>query len=284
MTNKINVHSGKDQWLEALLQAAPVGFVVVNGAGKIFRFNQEAQNLFGYTEEEVIGESIEKLIPKRFLKQHDYHRQQYMASPNTRRMGPELDLFARRRDGQEFPVEIGIGPVQVEDETYVVAVVIDITEKVEAEAAQWKAQAEKMSMLYEEFMTVASPLLSVWEGVMVMPLIGTLDSRRSQDAMEKALTGMAENQVRVLIVDITGVVTVDTMVADHLLQMAAAVRLMGGEVILTGLSPEVARTVVHLGVDLSDLKTRATLAQGLALAVKIIAAEKENIQWNTFQS
>jgi rsbT co-antagonist protein RsbR len=106
----------------------------------------------------------------------------------------------------------------------------------------------------------------------VLPLIGTVDTRRAQDALEKALTSMAEQQMRVLIVDITGVITVDTMVADHLLQMAAAVRLMGGETILTGISPEVARTIVHLGVDLSALKTRATLAQGLALAIKLIKA------------
>ena len=270
------------EWLAALLNAAPVGFIVVNEEGKIFRFNKEAENLFDYKAEELMGEFIEKLIPERFLGQHSHHRQQYMANHKTRRMGVGLELFARRKDSSEFPVEVGISPVKIEDETYVAAVVIDITDKVEAETAQRK-KAEKMEALYEEFMEVASPLLSVWEGVTVLPLIGTLDSRRTQDAMEKALTSMTQNQVRVMIVDITGVITVDTMVADHLLQMAAAVRLMGGEIILTGISPEVARTVVHLGVDLSALKTRATLAQGLKLAIKLLSAEGKT-KWNKSQS
>ncbi len=275
MSEQTEMNTNNDKWLEALLNAAPVGFIVVNKEGKIFRFNKEAETLFGYKAEEVVGELIEKLIPERFLSRHPQHRQQYMNDPKTRRMGVGLELFAKRKDSSEFPVEIGISPVKIENETYVVAVIIDITEKVEAEAAQWKKQAEKMEALYEEFIEVASPLLSVWEGVTVLPLIGTLDSRRTQDAMEKALTSMTQNQVRVLIVDITGVITVDTMVADHLIQMSTAVRLMGGEIILTGISPEVARTVVHLGVDLSALRTRATLAQGLKLAIKLISAEKE---------
>lgn len=273
-----------NQWLETFLDAAPAGFIVVNNKGKITRFNKEAENLFGYKATEVIGEPIEKLIPERFLDQHLRHRQQYMIDPTARKMGIGLELFAKHKNNSEFPVEIGISPATIEGETYVVAVVIDITEKVETEAAQWKEQAMKMEALYEEFMEVSSPLLSIWEGVVVLPLIGTLDSRRTQDAMEKALTNMTQNQVQVLIVDITGVITVDTMVANHLLQMAAAVRLMGGEVILTGISPEVARTVVHLGIDLSKLKTRATLSQGLVLAIKLISAERKKVTWNTSQS
>ncbi len=272
-----------NQWLEVFQDAAPVGFVVVNKEGKIVRFNKEAENLFGYKAEEVIGQLIEKLIPERFAEQHPAKRQEYMTDPKTRKMGVGLDLFAKRRDGSEFPVEVGISPAKIGNETYVVAVVVDITEKVELEVAQ-RRQTEKIQALYEEFMEVSSPLLSVWEGVTVLPLIGTLDSRRTQEAMEKTLTNIAQNQVRVLIIDITGVITVDTQVADHLIQMATAVRLMGGEVILTGISPEVARTVVHLGVDLSILQTRSTLAQGLILAIKLVSAEKENTQWKAFLS
>jgi len=136
---------------------------------------------------------------------------------------------------------------------------------------QQKVQLERAH--YEDLMELSSPLLSVWKGIKVLPLIGTLDSLRTQDAMEKALTCMAEEQVRVLIVDITGVLTVDTMVSDHLLRMATAVRLMGGDCILTGISPEVARTVTQLGVDLSTLHTRNTLHEGLALGIKLLDAE-----------
>ena len=94
--------------------------------------------------------------------------------------------------------------------------------------------------------------------------------------MEKALTRMADQSVKMLIVDITGVPVVDTMVANHLLRMATAVRLMGGEAILTGISPVIARTIVQLGVDLSGLNTRSSLAQGLQFAIGQMSGESRN--------
>ncbi len=140
--------------------------------------------------------------------------------------------------------------------------VVDVTEKVKTEA--------RVRQLQEDLLELSTPVLSLWGNILAMPLIGTLDSRRTQDAMEKALTRMAQERSRVLIVDITGVPVVDTMVANHLIRMSDAVRLMGGESILTGISPETARTIVHLGIDLSNLNTCGTLAQGLELAMEIV--------------
>lgn len=140
--------------------------------------------------------------------------------------------------------------------------VIDVTDKVEAEA--------KARQLQKDILELSTPVLSLWENILAMPLIGTLDSRRSLDVMEKALTRMAQEKSRVLIVDITGVPVVDTMVANHLIRLSDAVRLMGGESILTGISPATARTIVSLGIDLSHLNTCGTLAQGLELAMEIV--------------
>jgi rsbT co-antagonist protein RsbR len=140
--------------------------------------------------------------------------------------------------------------------------VVDVTEKVEAEA--------KTRQLQQDILELSTPVLSLWGNILAIPLIGTLDSRRTQDVMEKSLTRMAQEKSRVLIVDITGVPVVDTMVANHLIRLSEAVRLMGGESILTGISPTTARTIVHLGIDLSKLNTRATLAQGLELAMEIV--------------
>ncbi len=140
--------------------------------------------------------------------------------------------------------------------------VVDVTEKVKTEA--------RARQLQKDLLELSTPVLALWGDILVIPLIGTLDSRRMQDAMEKALTRMAQERSRVLIVDITGVPGVDTMVANHLIRMSDAVRLMGGESILTGISPATARTIVNLGIDLSNLDTRGTLAQGLELAMELV--------------
>lgn len=140
--------------------------------------------------------------------------------------------------------------------------IVDISERLEAEA--------KSLQLQKDIMELSTPVLTLWKDILGVPLIGTLDSRRTQDVMEKALTRMSENRARVLIVDITGVPVIDTMVANHLIRMATAVTLMGGDCIMTGISPATARTIVHLGIDLSAIKTRASLDQGLELAIDIV--------------
>lgn len=139
---------------------------------------------------------------------------------------------------------------------------VDITEMIES-----KKKAEKLAA---DIMELSTPILSLWEGILVVPIIGTLDSRRTQQMMEKALTRISEEKSRVLIVDITGVPVIDTMVANHLIQMATAVRLMGSTCILTGISPATAKTIVHLGIDLHNITTRGSLAQGLNQALELI--------------
>lgn len=117
---------------------------------------------------------------------------------------------------------------------------------------------------------LSTPVIGVWENVLILPMIGTLDSLRMQEAMEKALVKLSEDRAQVLIVDITGVPVMDTMVANHLIRLASAVRLMGGNCILTGISPDTARTIVQLGIDLEQTATRSTLAQGLKAAIALV--------------
>ena len=260
-----------DQILTVILNAAPVGFILVDNKGLVKHFNKESEHLFGYSRDDVIDKPVESLLPEQIREHHPELLASYFKDPSPRMMGAGRELFGQRKDGSQFPIEIGLGSVEIGKYQYGVAVVVDITEKLSQED-QKKSQLERAH--YEDLMELSSPLLSVWPGIKVLPLIGTLDSRRTQDAMEKALTCMAEEEIRILIVDITGVLAVDTMVSDHLLRMASGVRLMGGECILTGISPEVARTVTQLGVDLSTLHTRSTLHEGLALGIKFIEAEK----------
>lgn len=280
-TATITKNIAQEIWLESILNAAPLGIIVIDSGGKIFMVNREVEKLFGYKPEELEGQYVEVLIPERYREGHPALRNSYTRSDSeARSMGAERELMALHKDGSEFSIEIGLGPVMIEGKKNIVATIIDTTEKRE-HAAREKRQAEKIQALYNDFLEVSTPLLTLWEGITVLPLIGTLDSRRAQDAMEKSLSRMAEDKVRVLIIDITGVIAVDTMVADQLIRMAAAVRLMGGECILTGISPEIARTVSRLGVDFSELNTRATLADGFALAIRTLRSGKAK-QWKIY--
>lgn len=117
---------------------------------------------------------------------------------------------------------------------------------------------------------LSTPVIRVYERVLLLPLIGTIDSQRAEQVMETVLTRVIEEQAKVIILDIAGVSVVDTKVADHLIKTTAAVRLLGAETILTGISAQVARTIVHLGVEISMMHTRSRLADGIELALSII--------------
>ncbi|MCQ4193895.1 STAS domain-containing protein [Streptomyces sp. BPPL-273] len=114
-----------------------------------------------------------------------------------------------------------------------------------------------------QLLEVATPVIKLWDGVVAVPLIGTLDSARSQVVMETLLESVVEQQARFAILDITGVPTVDSLVAQHLMKTVAAARLMGAECIVSGIRPAIAQTMVHLGLDLGNVVTRASLADAL---------------------
>jgi rsbT co-antagonist protein RsbR len=120
----------------------------------------------------------------------------------------------------------------------------------------------------EEMLELSTPVVKLWDGVLALPMIGTLDSARTQIVMEALLQRIVETGASVAIIDITGVPTVDTLVAQHLLKTITAARLMGADCIISGIRPQIASTIVHLGVDLSDVITKASLADAFALALE----------------
>jgi rsbT co-antagonist protein RsbR len=116
----------------------------------------------------------------------------------------------------------------------------------------------------------------LWEGILALPLIGTLDSARTQVVMESLLQAIVRTGAGIAIIDITGVPTVDTLVAQHLLKTVAAARLMGADCMISGIRPQIAQTIVHLGVDLSAVTTKATLADAFTLALRRLNATVTN--------
>lgn len=120
----------------------------------------------------------------------------------------------------------------------------------------------------EELLELSTPVVKLWDGVIALPMIGTLDSARTQVVMETLLQRIVDTDAQTAIIDITGVPVVDTLVAQHLMKTVAAIRLMGADCIVSGIRPQIAQTIVHLGLDLSSISTRSTLADALRLAMQ----------------
>ena len=134
--------------------------------------------------------------------------------------------------------------------------------------AALKAREAIIKRQQEEMLELSTPVVQLFPGVLGLPLIGTLDSARTQIVMENLLQRIVDTASTIAIIDITGVATVDTLVAQHLLKTVAATRLMGADCIISGIRPQIAQTIVHLGVELQDVSTKATLADALALALQ----------------
>jgi rsbT co-antagonist protein RsbR len=141
---------------------------------------------------------------------------------------------------------------------------LDVTEQVEMQAERERMQEERIASQQAALRELSTPLIPISENVVIMPLIGTIDSQRAQLVMETLLEGVAHYQAEIALLDITGVQTVDTQVADALIRAAQAVKLLGAQVMLTGIQPQIAQMLVHLGVDLSAIDTRGSLQAGIA--------------------
>jgi rsbT co-antagonist protein RsbR len=140
--------------------------------------------------------------------------------------------------------------------------------------AQWtvstyqQTREEIIARQQQDLLELSTPVIKLWEGVLAVPMIGTLDSGRTQMVMETLLQRIVETGSTLAIIDITGVPTVDTLVAQHLLKTVSAIRLMGAECIISGIRPQIAQTIVHLGIDLQGIASKSSLADALALAMQ----------------
>lgn len=130
------------------------------------------------------------------------------------------------------------------------------------------AREELISRQQQELLELSTPVVKLWEGILALPIIGTLDSARTQVVMENLLQAVVATNSKYAIIDITGVPTVDTLVAQHLLKTITAARLMGAECIISGVRPQIAQTIVHLGINLEDVITKAKLSDAFALALQ----------------
>jgi rsbT co-antagonist protein RsbR len=153
------------------------------------------------------------------------------------------------------------------EETWFATTILDELGLWTTEAYQ-KTREEVIGRQQQELLELSTPVVTLWDGILALPLIGTLDSARTQVVMESLLQRIVDTGSLIAILDITGVPTVDTLVAQHLLKTVAAARLMGADCIISGIRPQIAQTIVHLGVDLNSVTTKATLADAFKIALK----------------
>jgi len=170
-------------------------------------------------------------------------------------------LFSRIRQAAEKD------PVALSEETWAATEMVDALGMHTVKAYQ-KSREEVILRQQEEMLELSTPVVKLWDGIIALPMIGTLDSARTQIVMESLLQRIVDIGAEIAIIDITGVPTVDTLVAQHLLKTVTAIRLMGADCIISGIRPQIAQTIVHLGVELGDVTTKATLADALAIALE----------------
>jgi rsbT co-antagonist protein RsbR len=170
-------------------------------------------------------------------------------------------LFARLRQ------EIGMDASTLAEETWAATVLLDRLGLLTTEIHQ-QGREELIARQNQEMLELSTPVVELWQGILALPLIGTLDSARTQVVMESLLQRIVETGASIAIIDITGVPTVDTLVAQHLLKTVAAARLMGADCLISGIRPQIAQTIVHLGVELHSVTTKATLADAFAVALQ----------------
>src|SRR5579871_2699120 len=159
-----------------------------------------------------------------------------------------------------------LSPAQAAEMTWAVTLLLDELGLLTLEVFQ-KSREEVIARQHREIAELSTPVVKLWDGILALPLIGTLDSQRTQVVMENLLQTIVDTEAAIAIIDITGVPTVDTLTAQHLLKTVAAARLMGADCIISGIRPQIAQTMVHLGVELNVI-SKATLADALAIALE----------------
>jgi rsbT co-antagonist protein RsbR len=210
-----------------------------------------------------------------------------LAAPGWKAVHSELDRIASSRARKGFtpsetamfvfslkqPLfgrlgkELAAKPAELATETWNITALLDRLGLSSTESYQ-RSREDVIMRQQRELLELSTPVVELWDDILALPLIGTLDSNRTQVVMESLLQKIVESGASIAIIDITGVPTVDTLVAQHLMKTVAAARLMGADCIISGIRPQIAQTIVHLGVDLTAVTTKASLADAFRVALQ----------------
>lgn len=228
--------------------------------GTILSWNRGAERIYGYSAAEMVGRPVSVLVPPN-------KPDEVPAILERVKRGERVSHFETtrvRKDGEVIDLSLNVSPIRDASGQIIGASTTarDITEQ--------KKMREALAERAKEILDVSTPVLQVWEGVVVAPFIGTLDTQRAQQFMERLLDKIVQTNSAVALLDVTGVPAIDTRTAQHLIETITSVRLLGAQAILTGVRPAIAQTLAHLGINLADVVTRSSLAAGLRVALDIL--------------
>jgi len=251
--------------LEAVINSVLDGIITIDAKGTVETFNRAAERIFGYSLDEVIGQNVKMLMPAPFADEHDGYLKNYTDTGVKKIIGIGREVVGRRSNGTVFPLDLAVTEMPTTGARKFVGIVRDISEKKESE--------NLIARQSDALMELSTPAIKIWDSVVLLPLIGVIDTNRAQQIIENLLESVVENEARVVIVDVTGVPIIDTTVAQHLLKTIGAAGMLGARVILTGISPEIAQTLVRLRVDFSDIHTCGTLRAGVGEALASVGMQ-----------
>ncbi len=255
--------------LKATLENLVDGVITIDQNGIIQSINPATEKLFGYVKDEIIGQNIKILMPEPDHGQHDQYIKNYLTTGVAKIIGIGREVTGLRKNGNTFPLELGISEVKTPDGSIFVGILRDITER--------KRDAELLKATLDNLREMSTPILVVSNQILLLPLIGSIDSHRAQTTIENVLQKVQEYEAKVIIIDIQGVPAVDSAVANHLIKITRATKLMGCNCIITGISPEVSQSLANLGIELKDILTESSLKEGLKLAYGFLGFQiKEN--------
>jgi rsbT co-antagonist protein RsbR len=251
--------------LVTIFNHLPVAVFLKDVEGRFVLWNAACERLYGAKAAEVIGKTDYDFFPKEVAAALEARNQATLTSGKVD-MTPEEVINSPHLG----PVEVSITRVPILDAqgrpSHLLVICDDLTERKQAADERSALQAQVIEAQQHALRELSTPLLPLSNRVVLMPIVGAMDSRRAQQVIETLLEGVAANNAEIAIVDITGVQVVDTQVANAFIQSARAVQLLGARVMLTGIRPEVAQTLVQLGVDLQNMLTRGSLQAGIAYA------------------
>jgi rsbT co-antagonist protein RsbR len=265
VSQELNQEARKEMLQVLVDSIREYAIIMLDPKGLVATWSPAAERLKGYRASEIVGKHFSIFYPREDVAGGKTERELEVAGREGRF---EDEGWRVRKDGSKFWANVVITALRDSGGELrgFGKVTRDLTER--------RVMEERMKRQTLEILEMATvPVVQVWEGIIMVPLIGMLDSARTQQLMERLLQRLTETNSPVALIDITGVPAIDTQTAQHLIETIKAVRYIGADVVLTGVRPTIAQTLVHLGIDLSSATTRSSLKAGLQVAFDMIDLE-----------